>query len=151
MDRSVCGLLGTEPHTRRWAMGQEANLHLYLQLLPVHVTTWVPFSVTWAAALDSHRSVRSDQISCSVMSNTLWHHELQHTRPPCPSPTPVVHSNSCPSSRWCHLAISSSVVPYWILKMFAIPFSSGPHSVRPLHHDPPVLGSPTRHGLVSLS
>ena len=38
-----------------------------------------------------------------------------------------------------------------ILKWFAIPFSSGPHSVRPLHHDPPVLGGPTRHGLVSLS
>ena len=112
MDRSVCGLLGTEPHTRRWAMGQEANLHLYLQLLPVHVTTWVPFSVTWAAALDSHRSVRSDQISCSVMSDTLWHHELQHTRPPCPSPSPGVHSDSHPSSRWCHPAISSSVFQF---------------------------------------
>ena len=39
-------------------------------------------------------------------------YELQHTRPPCPSPTPGVHSNSCPSSRWCHPAISSSVVPF---------------------------------------
>ena len=46
------------------------------------------------------------------MSNSLWPHELQHTRPLCPSPTPRVHSNSRPSSRWCHSAISSSVVPF---------------------------------------
>ena len=43
---------------------------------------------------------------------TLQPHELQHARPPCPSPTPKVHSNSCPSSRWCHPAISASVVPF---------------------------------------
>ena len=54
----------------------------------------------------------SVQISCSVMSNSLWPHELQHARPPCPSPTPGVHSNSCPLSQWCHPAISSSVVPF---------------------------------------
>ena len=46
------------------------------------------------------------------MSDSLWHHESQHTRPPCPSPTPGVHSKSCPSSQWCHPAISSSVVPF---------------------------------------
>ena len=50
--------------------------------------------------------------SRSVVSNSLWPHELQHARPPCPSPTPGVHSNSRPSSRWCHPAISSSVVPF---------------------------------------
>ena len=54
----------------------------------------------------------SIQFSCSVMSNSLWHHELQHARPRCPSPTPRVHSDSRPSSRWCHPAISSSVVPF---------------------------------------
>ena len=54
----------------------------------------------------------SSQFSCSVMSDYLWPHKLQHARPPCPSPTPGVHSNSCPSSRWCHPAISSSVVPF---------------------------------------
>ena len=43
---------------------------------------------------------------------TLQPHELQHARPPCPSPTPGVHSNSCPSSWWCHPTISSSVVPF---------------------------------------
>ena len=53
----------------------------------------------------------SVQFSCSVVSDSLQPHELQHTRPPCPSPTPGVHPNSCPSSRWCHPVISSSVVP----------------------------------------
>ena len=54
----------------------------------------------------------SVQFSHSVMSDSLWPHELQHTRPPCPSPTPGFYSNSCPSSQWCHPAISSSVVPF---------------------------------------
>ena len=54
----------------------------------------------------------SVHFSCSVMSDSLWPHEPQHTRPPCPSPTPGVHSNSCPLSRWCHPAISSSVIPF---------------------------------------
>ena len=54
----------------------------------------------------------SVQFSSSVVSDSLQPHELQHTRPPCPSPTPGVHSNSCPSSRWCHPAISSSVIPF---------------------------------------
>ena len=54
----------------------------------------------------------SVQFSCSVMSDSLWPHESQHARPPCPSPTPRVHPNSCPSSRWCHPAISSSVIPF---------------------------------------
>ena len=50
--------------------------------------------------------------SCSVTSNSLWPHGLQHARPPCPSPTPRVYSDSCPLSWWCHPAISSSVVPF---------------------------------------
>ena len=54
----------------------------------------------------------SDQISRSVVSDSLQPHELQHARPPCPSPTPGVHSDSRPSSRWCHPAISSSAVPF---------------------------------------
>ena len=58
------------------------------------------------------------------MSNSLRPHKSQHARPPCPSPTPGVYSTSCPSSRWCHPAISSSVVP----------FSSCPQSL-------PALGS----------
>ena len=54
----------------------------------------------------------SVQFSRSVVSDSLWPRELQHARPPCPSPTPRVHSNSHLSSRWCHPAISSSVVPF---------------------------------------
>ena len=66
----------------------------------------------------------SVQFSCSVVSDSLRPHELQHSRPPCPSPTPRVYLNSCPLSRWCHPAISSSVIP----------FSSCPQSL-------PALGS----------
>ena len=54
----------------------------------------------------------SVQLSHSVMSNSLQPHGLQHTRLPCPSPTPGVYKNSCPLSRWCHPTISSSVVPF---------------------------------------
>ena len=54
----------------------------------------------------------SVQFTCSVVSDFLRPHESQHAKPPCPSPTPGVHSNSCPSTQWCHRAISSSVVPF---------------------------------------
>ena len=66
----------------------------------------------------------SVQFSRSVMSDSLQPHELRHARPPCPSPTPGVYTNSCTSSWWCHPAISSSVIP----------FSSSPQSF-------PALGS----------
>ena len=52
------------------------------------------------------------QFSCSVVSNSLPPHGLQHTRLPCPSPIPRAYSNSCPLSQWCHPTISSSVVPF---------------------------------------
>ena len=58
------------------------------------------------------KTFSSVQLSHSVIPDSLWAHELQHTRPPCPSPTPIVHSNSCPSSQWWHPAISSSVIPF---------------------------------------
>ena len=66
-----------------------------------------------------HNPISSIQFSCSVVSDSLQPHESQHARPPCPSPTPRVYSNSSPSSWWCHPAISSSVIPY----------SSCPHSL----------------------
>ena len=66
--------------------------------------------VRWLFRVTLSSSV--SQISRSVMSDSLRPHELQHTRPPCPSPTPGVHPKSCPSSRWCHPAVSSSVVPF---------------------------------------
>ena len=60
----------------------------------------------------SYDSFSSVQFSRSVVSDSLWPHELQHARPPCPSPTPGVHSDSCPLSQRCHPAISSSGVPF---------------------------------------
>ena len=57
----------------------------------------------------------SVQFSRSAMSDSLWPHESQHVMPPCPSPTPGVHSDSRPLSQWCHPAISSSVVPFLYL------------------------------------
>ena len=54
----------------------------------------------------------SVQFNRSVVFDSLWPHRLQHTRLPCPSPTPRVYSNSCPLSRWCHPTISSSVIPF---------------------------------------
>ena len=67
----------------------------------------------------SHTHDRDYKFSCSAMSNFLQPRGLQHARPLCPSPTPGVHSDSCPLSQWCHPAISSSVIP----------FSSCPHSL----------------------
>ena len=66
----------------------------------------------------------SVQFSCSAVSDSLWPLEPQHARPPCPSPTPGVHPNSCPLSWWCHPTIPS----------FVVPFSSFPQSL-------PALGS----------
>ena len=57
-------------------------------------------------------NISSVQLSRSVVSDSLWPHESQHANPPCPSQTPRVYSNSCPSSQWCHPAISSSAVPF---------------------------------------
>ena len=59
-----------------------------------------------------NRMLREIQFSCSVVSNSLWPHGLQNTKPPCPSPTPGVYSNSCPLSQWCHPTISSFVIPF---------------------------------------
>ena len=67
--------------------------------------------VSWGVSICfSNTSVQS---SHSVMSGSLWPHELQHARPPCPSPTPGIHPNLCPLSRWCHPTISSSVLPFF--------------------------------------
>ena len=62
--------------------------------------------------LTIYRCISSVQFSLSVVFDSLWPDEPQHARPPSPSPTPGVHPNPCPSSRWCHPTISSSVVPF---------------------------------------
>ena len=66
----------------------------------------------WLSCCSSWFPVQSVQFSHSVVSDSLQPHGLQHARPPCPLPTPGVHSNSCPLSWWCHPAISSSVVTF---------------------------------------
>ena len=60
----------------------------------------------------ANKDISSVQFSCSVVSESLRPHGLQHTRLPCPSPTPGACSNSCPSSQWCHPVISSFVIPF---------------------------------------
>ena len=83
-------------------MGHEKNLNHIL------MENWIKNYLLYIG-LSQFSSV---QFSHSVVSDSLWPHELQHARPPCPSPTPRVYSNSCPLSRWCHPTISSSVVPF---------------------------------------
>ena len=75
----------------------------------------------------------SVQFSRSVMFNSLRPHESQHTRPPCPSPAPGVHSNSCPLSQWCHPAISFSVVPFSSCPQFLPASGSFPMSQNVVH------------------
>ena len=70
----------------------------------------------------------SFRFSCSVVSDSLRPHEPQHARPPCPSPIPGVYSDSCPSSRWCHPAVSSSVVPFSSCSQFLPASGSFPMS-----------------------
>ena len=76
-------------------------------MLPAHSGYFSLFR----ACIPSH-SFSSVQFSHSVMSDSLWLHELQHARPPYPAPTPRVHSDSCPLSWWCHATISFSVIPF---------------------------------------
>ena len=89
-------------------------LHLLLQICWNCVTLcyicWNNYRGLWVAL--SPNALRSVQFSCSLVADSLQPHEPQHTRPPCPSLTPGVYPNSCPSSWWCHTTISSSVVPF---------------------------------------
>ena len=77
-----------------------------------NLTHWIQLLIYKWSIKSVKMTIRSDQISCSVESNSLRPHESQHARPPCPSPTPGVHSDSRPSSQWCHPAISSSGIPF---------------------------------------
>ena len=79
------------------------------------------WNISWSMGRKTSFQFSSVQFSSSVVSYSLWSRESQHARPPCPSPTPGVHSDSRPSSWWCHPAISSSVIP----------FSSRPQSLPP--------------------
>ena len=81
----------------------QAKKFRQLQHLEIQGNAFLPFSSVQFSSV---------QFSRSVMSDSLRPHELQHARTPCPSPTHGVHPNSCPSSQWCHPAISSCVVPF---------------------------------------
>ena len=87
--------------------------------LPCGLVRWAPSltSLLNSSPSRSHNfwnsnKISSVQFSCSVISDSLRPHGLQHARPPCPSPTPGVYPNSCPLSRWCHPTISSSVISF---------------------------------------
>ena len=83
------------------------------KVLHIKVTIYWIMNEHWRTLTPGpHYLFSSVQFSHSVVSDSLRPHESQHARPPCPSPTPGVYSDSCPSSRWCHPAISSSVVPF---------------------------------------
>ena len=87
-----------------------------INLISVLTIWWCPCVESSLVLLEEgvfyDQCICSVQFSRSVMSDSLWPHESQHTRPPCPSPTPRVHSDSRPSSQWCHPAISSFVIPF---------------------------------------
>ena len=91
-------------------------MHFLISLLISSVTCWLfssmLFSLHMLEFLIAFLLFCSVQFSHSVVSDSLRPCESQHARPPCPSPSPRVHSNSCSSSQWCHPAISSSVVPF---------------------------------------
>ena len=78
----------------------------------LHFSLVVQYWINYMRFLIQSKSV---QFSHSIVSDSLQPHGLQHARPPCPSPSPRVHSNSCPSSQWCHPAISSSIIPLLLL------------------------------------
>ena len=92
---------------KTWVKTQDNLTLLWIHLLRIIQVIYVIASKHCPSSLFS-----SVQFSRSVMSDSLWPHGLQHARPPCPSPTPGVYSNSCPLSRWCHPTMSSSVVPF---------------------------------------
>ena len=97
----------------KWSTWVQSQKQLNdLGLFPRQTTR--PFRYNLNQILYDYRVVQfsSVQFTRSVMSDSLRHHESQHTRSSCPSPTSRVHSNSCPLSRWCHPAISSSVIPF---------------------------------------
>ena len=98
----------TDPASRRKLTSDEEK-----QMLPSCRMEAAPcLQPVWTGCAD-RQQFSSVQLSCSVVSDSLRLHELQHARPPCPSPTPGVHSDSRSSSQCCHPAISSSVVPFF--------------------------------------
>ena len=93
--------------------------------------------------------LNSVQFSCSFVSDSLWSHELQHTRPPCLSPTPRACSNTCTSSQWCHPAISSSVLYFSShLQYFSAP---GSFQMSPFSSDGQSIGVSASASVLSMN
>ena len=104
---------GSFPMSQFFASGsQRIGVSASASVLPMNSQDWSPLGWTGWISLQSKGLSSSVQFSCTVVSDSLWPYEPQHARPPCPSPTPGVYSNSYPSSWWCHSTISSSVVPF---------------------------------------
>ena len=121
-----------------YKLQEVTNAHLYHQVARVSQK-----QRSWSSRESvCYFRMNSVQFSCSVMSDSLQPHGLQHARPPCPSPTPEAYSNSCPSNRWCHPTISSSVVPFSRLQSFP---ASGSFSESVLHIRWPILEFHLQH------
>ena len=95
----------------RW-MDKEVVVHIYNGILLSHKKEDLSVSFNEVDEPRTYSVQFSLVTQLWLASDSLQPCESQHTRPPCPSPTPRVHSNSCPSSRWCNPAISSSVIPF---------------------------------------
>ena len=99
----------TPERMKRWSQSKN-NIQFWMWLVMEVKSDAVKNNIatgTWNV-----RYIGSVQFSRSVVSDSLWPHELQHARPPYPSPIPEVYLNSCPCNRWCHPTISSSVSPF---------------------------------------
>ena len=129
----------------RWLIKLTDIMYQYLHnnLQKISSSTWLVATLFSQKVSVVARIDTSVQFSSVTQSwPTLWPHGLQHTRLPCPSPTPGACSNSCPLSRWCHPTISSSVVPSVVcLQSFPLSFPLSQSSyqvakVLELHHQP---------------
>ena len=100
-----------------WIPNQCQQGLLFASVVSDSATLWIVAHQAQSAhqahlSMGFSRQDSVQSVSRSVVSNSLWPHGLQHSRPPCPSPTPGVYSNSCPLSQWCHPTISFPVVPF---------------------------------------
>ena len=108
----ILSFLRMHPNTAFWTTvdyeGYSISSKGFLPTVVDTIVIWIKFTHSCPFKFTDS----SVQFSHSVVSNSLWPHELQHARPPCPSPTPGVHPNQCPLSWWCHPTISSSIIPF---------------------------------------
>ena len=95
---------GAEIHNKNHCTCRKGKLNQYIQVWKLKISIYID---------NEYRTYSSVQFSGLVVSDALRLHELQHTRAPCPSPTPRAYPNSCPLSRRCHPAMSSSVIPFF--------------------------------------